>query len=242
MKKLMLFAAAVLMYAGLRAQVEETTVQYGDFTVPAYAVTLQQDEDLVSNAVIQRLKDAAVKTTKTSGYIAVLNQTFAEIYAQPVDFYAKVEEQGKKKDRVTVVTFFAKSPNLTISQNELNVNVRRFAENFQSYIGKYEAQQKLGAEEKNLKKAQKNQEKAVAAAAALDKDIASDQKKIEKKQAEIAKLQSKIEDLNKDIEKLNANIEKNKGKQSGAQEKVDEANKAVQESENDVNRYRQQAN
>lgn len=242
MKRITIFAIAILALSGLRAQVTETTVQYGDFTVPAFVISLQQDKDIVSEALNQRLKEGAVKTSKTGGYIAVLNQTFAEIYAQPVDFYAKVEEQGKKKDRETIVTFFAKSPNLTISQNELNVNVRRFAENFPTYVGKYEAQQKLGAEEKNLKKAQKNQEKAVAAAAALEKDIASDQKKIEKKQAEIAKLQSKIEDLNKDIEKINSNIEKNKGKQAGAQEKVNEANKAVQDSENDVNRYRQQAN
>ena len=242
MKKTLLFACAILMLTGLRAQVNETTIQYGDFTVPAFTVSVKQNKDLVSEAIVQRLKEASVKTTKTGGYIAVLNQTFAEIYAQPVDFYAKVEEQGKKKDRETVVTFFAKSPNLTISQNELNVNVRRFAENFPAYVTRFEAQQNLGAAEKDLKKNQKNHEKAVAAAAAIDKEIASDQKKIEKKQAEIAKMQKKIEDLNKEIEKLNSNIEKNQGKQAGAKEKVKEANEAMQSSEDNVNSYRQMTN
>lgn len=230
------------MFAGLRAQsVQETTIQFGDYTIPAFELTLQQGADLVTNALNQRLKDASVKPGKSSGFIAVQEQTFAEIYSQPVDFYAKVEERGKKKDRVTVVTFFAKSPNLTISQNELNMNVRRFAEGFPNYVTKYEAQQNLNAGEKNLKAAQKKQEKAVAAAASLEKDIASDQKKIEKKEAEKVKLQKKMADIDKEIEKLNAKIEKNREKQAGAQEKVREANEAVQSSEDDVNRYRQQA-
>lgn len=229
------------MFVGVRAQnVQETTIQYGDFTVPAVTVTLTQDKMIVNDALIQRLKEAGVKHTKTNGYIAVLNQTFAEIYAQPVDFYAKVDEQGKKKDRVTVVTFFAKSPNLTISQNELTNNVRTFAENFPRYAQRYEAQMKAGEEAKNLKKAQKEHEKAVAASTALDKSIASDQDKIAKKQSEIAKYQEKIEKLNKEIEKLQSNIEKNQGKKADAEEKVSKTSDAVKSSEDKVNDYQQQ--
>ena len=165
MKRLSLFVLALTMMAGLKAQsVQETTIQYGDYTVPAFTVTLQQDKVTVADALTQRFKESSVKATKTNGYMAVLNQTFDAIYAQPVDFYAKVEEQGKKKDRVTVVTLFAKSPNLTISQNELNNNVRTFAENLPRYVSKFEAQQNMSAEQKNLQKAQKDQAKAAAAA------------------------------------------------------------------------------
>ncbi len=241
MKKLSLLALAFTMLAGLKAQtVQETTIQYGDFTVPAFTLSVTQEKDIVTEALNQRLKESSVKSTKTNGYVAVLNQTFDAIYAQPVDFYAKIEEQGKKKDRVTVITFFAKSPNLTISQNELNNNVRTFAENFPRYVSKFEAQMKVGAEQKNLEKAQKNQEKAAAAVAKIEKNIASDQQKIEKKKAEIAKYQKKIEDCNKEIEKLNANIDKNKDKMGAAQEKVNAADEAVRNSESDLNRYQQE--
>lgn len=241
MKKLSMLALALTMMVGLKAQsVQETTVQYGDFTVPAFTVSVQQDKDMVSEALNQRLKESSVKSTKTNGYVAVLNQTFDAIYAQPVDFYAKIEEQGKKKDRVTVITFFAKSPNLTISQNELNNNVRTFAENFPRYVSKFEAQMKVGAEQKNLEKAQKNQAKAAAAVAKIEKSIASDQEKIAKKEAEIAKYQAKIESCKKDIEKLNSNIEKNKSKMGEAQQKADEAGEAVKSSESDLNRYQQE--
>lgn len=236
-----MLALAFVMMAGLKAQtVQETTIQYGDFTVPAFTLTVTQEQDIVVEALNQRLKESSVKSTKTSGYIAVLNQTFDAIYAQPVDFYAKVEEQGKKKDRVTVVTFFAKSPNLTISQNELNNNVRTFAENFQRYVTKYEAQLKVGAEQKNLEKAQKNQAKAAAAVEKIGKSIASDMEKIEKKKADIAKYQQKIDDCNKEIEKLQANIEKSKSKMDSAQQKANEADEAVKSSESDLNRYQQE--
>ena len=241
MKRLSLLAVAVTMFAALQAQnVQETTIQYGDFTVPAYTFTVPQDKETANSALIQRLKESSVKATKTSGYTAVLNQTFDAIYAQPIDFYAKFEEQGKKKDRVTVVTFFAKSPNLTISQNELNNNVRTFAESFPRYVNKYEAQVKVGTEQKNLEKAQKDHAKATAAVTKIEKSIASDQEKIEKKKAEIAKYQQKIESCNKEIEKLNSNIEKNKSKMGDAQDKANAADEAVRSSEDKVNSYQQQ--
>lgn len=249
MKKVFLFLIASTLIMGLKAQiVQETNAQYKDFTIPAYTVTVKQDKDLVTDAVIQRLKDAGLKTSKSSGYIIAENQTFTDIFSQPIDFYAKVDEQGKKKERITVVTFFAKSPNLTISQNELNVNVRRLTETFPAYVDRYEASQKVNAESKNLNKAQKAQSKAASALASIEKDIVSDQEKIAKKEAEIAKkeaeiakIQQKIEELRKDIEKLNNNIEKNSQKKSEAQDKVDKTNQDVQNVESDLNRYRQQA-
>ena len=242
MKKPFIFALAMMMFASLMAQtVKETQEQFGEYLIPAYSVSLTQSKDVVTSAVNQRLKDASVKPTTTKGYIAVLNQTFAEIYSQPVDFYAKVTEEGKKKDRVTVVTFFAKSPNLTISQNELNINVQRFAEGFPRYVEKIDAQMRLSNQGKALEKNQKSQAKAVAALEGIDKAIAKDEEKIAKKQAEIEKYNKKIADLQKDIDKLNSDIEKQKGKRGDAQEKVDKANSAVQSSEDEMNRIRQES-
>lgn len=249
MKKIVLFVLAATMFTGLKAQiVKETNAQYEDFTIPAYTVSMKQSKDVVTDAIQKRLKDAGLKTGKNSGHITVISQTFTEIYSQPIDFFVKVDEQGRKSDRETVVTFFAKSPNLTISQNELNINVRRFAESFPTYVERFEASQKAGEQSKNLEKAQKNQKKAASALASIEKDIASDQEKINKKQADIAKCQKKIESLNADIEKikadiekLNSNIEKNNKKKAEAQEKLNQANENVQSNESELNRYRQQA-
>ena len=241
MKKTFLFLLAAALFASVSAQnVKETTAQYKDYTIPAFTVSVKQDKDLVTDAVQQRLKEAGLKTGKSSGYITAENQTFTEIYAQPIDFYAKIDEEGKKSNRVTVITFFAKSPNLSISQNELNLNVRRFAEGFPTYVDRYEAVQKVNGETKNLEKAQKAQAKAASALASIEKDITSDQKKIEKKEAEINKYQQKIDECRKDIEKLKSSIEKNKSKKNDAQERLKDADQEVKKVEMELNRYRQQ--
>ena len=242
MKKTFLFFLAALLFVSVNAQnVTETTAQYKDYTIPAFSVSVKQEKDLVADAVQQRLKDAGLKTGKSSGHITAENQTFTEIFSQPIDFYAKIEEEGRKSNRVTIITFFAKSPNLSISQNELNVNVRRFAENFPNFVDRYEASQRVNAESKNLEKAQKAQSKAASSLASIEKNITSDQEKIAKKEAEIAKLQKKIEELQNDINNLNANIEKNNSKKNDAQDKLNQANKDVQNVEGELNRYRQQA-
>ena len=241
MKKSISFLVAVMLFAWCSAQSAlETSVRHDGKDVPAFTINFTQNKDVVSAALAQRLKESNVKTEKVSGYVAVRNQTFSEIYSQPVDFFVKVSEQGRKDNRTVEVLCFAVSPNITIPQNELNLNVRHFLENFYNYAVKYEAQQKMTGEEKNLKKAQKNQEKAVSAVASLDKDIASTQAKISKKEQEIARYEAKIEKLRNEISALQSKMGKSKEKKIQAEEKVNQANSAVRSSEDEVERYRQQ--
>lgn len=241
MKKIFLSLIALLSFSLAVAQTaQETTIGYEGLTIPAYTITMSQEKSMVQDAVMQRLKEAGVKTDKMNGYIVVKNQTFTDIHSQPVDFFIKVSEQGRRSNKTTEVVCFAKSPNLTISQADLNLNVKHFVETFYNYVQRYDAQKKMNAEEKNLQKAQKNQEKAVAAVASIDKDIASQQEKIAKKEAEIEKLQLKIEALRNEIAEIQGKIEKSQDKKSQAEEKVNRANEAVQSSESEVERYRQQ--
>lgn len=243
MKRTLFIAIALLAtISSVKAQaIREVNAQYGEFTVPAFCVNLPQNEDIVTDALNQRLKEAGLKTSKSKGYIASENQNFEAISMEAIDFYAKVETEGKKSNKVTVVTFFAKSPNLTISQSELNLNVRRFAESFPLYVQKFEAQQNASAEAKNLKQAQKEQSKATSALNSLDKSINKDQEKIESLKQDIVKYQAKIEECQKEIEKLNAKIEKNTDKRGKAEERVNSAQDKVNSSQSDLDRYRQQA-
>lgn len=242
MKKIFTIAISLLFVGICNAQsAKDTIVSYQGMTIPASVITMSQDKDLVTDALLQRLKDSAVKVTKLNGYIVVQNQAFDAICNQPVDFFVRVSEQGRKSNKVTEVVCFSKSPNLTISQTDLNLNVKHFAENFYNYVARYEAQQKMKNEEKNLKVAQRNQVKAVAAVNSIDKDINSDQEKIAKKEAEILKYQQKIEELRAEIEQLQARVEKSQGKKSQAEEKVSKANDAVQSTSDEVERYRQQS-
>ncbi len=241
-KKGLLVLAAALVALSVSAQnVQETTVNIGILTAPAYTVSLDKDVKVVQDAVNQRLKDMKLKTKKSEGYIAALDQVCPEITTTPVSLYTKVEEQGKKKDKVTVVTVCAISSDLTIDQTALRNSVRQFVESMVPYMNRYDAMQKMEAEQENLKKAEKAAASAASVVTGLEKDIASAQKKIEDKKSEIEKLKGKISDLQNDIKSLESEIEKNKGKKSDAQQKSSEAQQNVKAAEQEVERWRQLA-
>ena len=239
-KKVIVLALAAFIGTSLMAQtVQETTTMVGEKTVTAYTVSLQKDVKMVQEAMNQRLKDAKLKTKKSEGFIAALDQVFTDISQNSLSLYTKVEEQGKRKDKVTVVTVCAISNDLTISQNAINGNVRNFVQNFVQYVNRYEAGQQMEAEQANLKKAEKAAGKAAAAVTDLENDITKAQKKIEDRRKDIEKYQQKIADCEKEIADLQKSIEKNTGKKAEAERKAEEANQNVKAAEGEVEKYRQ---
>lgn len=239
-KKTIALALAVLFGANIMAQsIQETTLSVNGLTVPGYTMTVDKDIKMVQNAVEQRFKDAKLKTKNTEGYIAVLEQVIPEIASAPVNFYAKVVEVGKKKDKHIEVQMCAVCTDLTIDQSMVRGNVRNYLAAFSNYMGKYEAGLNMQAEQKNLKKAEKAAAAAASELSGLEKDIASDQKKIEDKKAEIVKLKEKIKDCEEDIKKLEQNIQKNTSKKADAENKVNDANQNVNAVQGEVERYRQ---
>lgn len=239
-KKVIVLALAAFIGTSLMAQtVQETTTMVGEKTVTAYTVSLQKDVKMVQEAMNQRLKDAKLKTKKSEGFIAALDQVFTDISQNSLSLYTKVEEQGKRKDKVTVVTVCAISNDLTISQSTINGNVHNFLQNFIQYINKYEAGQQMEAEQANLKKAEKAAGKAAAAVTDLENDITKAQKKIEDRRKDIEKYQQKIADCENEIADLQKSIEKNTGKKAEAERKAEEANQNVKAAESEVEKYRQ---
>ncbi len=242
MKKIFTFAVAALMTLGLAAQsVVETNAQVGGLTVPAAAVTLQKDPKLVQDAMMQYLKDAKLKPQKDEqGYLMVANAFIEEISITNINFYTRVEGQGKKKNRESVVTVCALSSDLvTNDPSVLRANAMRWLSGFANYVNRYEAQQNMYAQQDNLKKAEKEAAKAAAGVAAIDKQIAKKNKQIADKQKDIKKYQEKIKDCEKDIKNLQAEIEKAQGIKGDAEKKVDAANQNVNNVQGEVDRYRQ---
>ena len=238
-KKFFAAAIAMAMTFGLMAQsVQETVVTVGALTVPAYTMTLEKDAKLVEGAVKARLADAKLKVKNSEGYIAVLEQVVPELANVPVSLYAKVTEQGKKKNKVTIVTLCATSTDLTIDQNMLKDNVRTYLGGFAQYVDRYEASQNMAAQQAKLKKAETAAAAAASEVASYEKSIASSQKKIADKRKEIEKLNAKIKDCEKDIANLEKSIEKDRQKKAAAEQKVEEANGNVRAVEGEVERYR----
>jgi peptidoglycan hydrolase CwlO-like protein len=242
MKKVFSFAVAALMTLSLAAQtVTESIATVGGLTVPAASVTIQKDPKMVQDAMIQYLKDAKLKPQKDDqGYYMCANAFIEEIAITDINFYTKVESQGKKKSPEALVTVCALSSNIAMNDPAtLRDNAKRWLAGFTSYVSRYEAQQQMIAEQGNLKKAEKEAAKAAAGVAAIDKTIAKKQQKIADKEKEIKKLQQKIKDCEKDIKSLQSDIEKAQGKRGDAEKKVQAANQNVDNVQGEVDRYRQ---
>lgn len=241
-KKVMIVAMSLIMSIGAMAQsVTETVVTVGTLTVPAVTITMEQEVDLVQNAMRARLKEAGLKTTKSEGYVAALEQVFAEISASPISFFTKVEEQGRRNNKVTVVTVCAVPTDLTQNQSVLTAAVRSFLEKFPQYVDRFQSQKNLEQAMEVLKKAEKAAASAVSDVNSIDKGITQMQGKITDKRNEIERLRAKIQECETEIAELEKKIEKERGKRSDAQRKVDEANAAVSAAQAEVDRYRQMA-
>lgn len=240
MKKLFSLTITVLMSLSLSAQVviEETTVKIGPITTPAFTVTLNKDATLTQDAMKKRLKEAKLKTKNTEGYIAALEQVFAEVSEVPVNFYTKVEQQGRRDNKTVTITVAAIPSNLTIDQATMNANVHLFLENFITYVDKFEALKNMDEQLAELKKAEKVKSNAISNLADLEKSIVNDQQKIASKQKELESLRQKIDDCMNDISKLESNIKRNTDKKTDAQEKINEADKNVKIIEAEVERFR----
>ncbi|MBR1550237.1 MAG: hypothetical protein IJ634_06330 [Bacteroidales bacterium] len=239
MKKLFLLPAMLMAFTMVMAQnIETQSVQVGTVTAPGFSVTIQKKTDLVENAMTKRLKDAGLKTKKSEGFVAALDQLFAEIATDPINLYTKVEKESKNSARVTACVI---PTDLTADRETMQANLRRFVEGFVQYVNKYEAQNNMEAEQDNLKKAEKSQAKAVAAVEKLDKNIQKNKEKIADKKKDIENYNQKIKDCQEDIKKLEAEIAKDQQKKTEAQKDVEKANDNVKSVQGEVEKYRQQA-
>lgn len=242
MKKILSFSVVLFFALGIAAQqISESVAAIGDLSVPACTVSMQKDAKMVKEAMEQYMKENKLKAKNQQGWLAAVQQVIPTISASPITLYTKVEEQGKRKDKSTVVTIAVVGNDLTIDQSDLRDNAKNWLFGFVQYIARYEATLQMNAEQKNLDKANKEATKAAANLSAIEKDIANDQKKIESKKADNEKLKEKIQKNEQEIKELQENIEKRNKKKATAQQKVTETQQSVNEAQGEVDRYRQMA-
>ena len=239
MKKLVSLAAAVMLFGALMAQnVQVTQVQIGETTANGYTVSIDKELKVTEKAMEKRLKEAKLKTSKAKPFTACLNQVFTDLATEPVDFYFKFEETGKKSNRATELTVCVIPKDLTSNQEALQGNVRKFMESFTQYVAKYEAGVSMEEAQKALEKAQKALKGAEGDFADIEKDIKKDQDRIASKRKDIEGYKSKIADAENDIKELESNIKKSEGQKGPAQKKIEDAREQVKKVEAEVEKFR----
>lgn len=228
-----------MLFAGVRSQsVEAVNTQVGPVTAPAFSVKIEKDEHLVQDALNQRLKDADLKTQKIEGFTACIDQLFADIASLPVNFYTKVERKSKNSCVVTTCAF---PTDLTVNNESIQENTRKFLEGFVGYVDRFEARGFMEEAQKSLTKAQKKLESAESTLAKIDKNIQEDQEDIAKKQKDIEKYNEKIADCQADIKKIEEKMAKRQTERSKASQEVDKARETVESALKEVQKFQKMA-
>lgn len=240
MKKFFVIIGLLFAISMTSAQViRDTVAKVGVVSTQAYTVSVEKNVDLVEGAVRKMLKDAGLKIKSTEGYVASLEQVFSELSSEVVNLYFKVEEKGRRNNKISVITAFAIHANLNTDPVALNENVKELLIDFVNYIDKYKAYTIMVEKQEQLKKAEKVWSQAVSSKTSIEKSISSDKQKIENKQKEIDTLRQKIAECEKSIGEYRSSIEENGKKLSDANKKVSEAEAEARNIESEVEKYRQ---
>ena len=228
-KKLLLFSAALVLFAGVKSQnVEATTAQLGSIAAPAFSIKIEKNEHLVQNALNH------MKTQKIEGFTACLDQLFADIATIPINLYTKVERTGKNSCMVTVCAF---PTDLSVNKESVQENTQKFLQGFVGYVTHIEAMGFLEEAMKSLKKAQKKLESAESSVAKIEKNISKEQEDIAELQKEIEKYNSKIAECQADIKKIEEKIGKRQKEKEEADQEVTKAREVVDKAMKEVEKY-----
>lgn len=241
MKRIFLLSAVVLFVTSVRSQnVQESRVNFAETSVPGYTLTLDRNADFVKAALKDRMERiGGLKSKSTKGFVSYQEQYFGEISTSPINIYTAVEEVGKKNNKQTIVTFFVLTPELKpIETEEISANIRQFLVNFNQYLTKFEAFQKMNVELDNLKKAQKEQASLVSDKTGLEKEIASKNSKIESKKKEIESYQEKIRKNEEEISNLSTEIKTSEKKKNELEVEISKANNKINLIQGEVDKYK----
>ena len=202
MKRVIILIAALLFCGTIaiaqRVQpevinIDKKDVQGFTLTFPGYS------PDQIANAMAVRLgKKAGLKGTGFKGFIAYLNQPFAEIGSANYDIFTKTASVGKKKDNTAKLFFIVTKGNMNAISNSSDPdavnNTTNFLQSFIEFARVNTMENNLLELQAQLAKEQKN----------YDKQVAQQKKLIDNAQ----KMQNGIDKSKATIEKINADIQK----------------------------------
>ena len=238
-KRIIAILAIIMTAAIAMAQnIEETTIHVGSLTVPAFTVSIPQDDSRAESLMKKQFKEWRVSTTRQNGFVIAIGETISEFASSPINFYSKIYSEGRRDNKTTVITVAAVSSNLSVDQSTLNASVRKFLATFAKRVAQDEATEKVAEVQKRIDKVKKTADAATATIATIDKDIAKRQSKIDAKKQEIEKMQTKIENIQKEITEEEAEIQKYTTKKEEYTQKAEAANKEIEEANAEIEKYK----
>ncbi|TAM99278.1 MAG: hypothetical protein EPN39_07010 [Chitinophagaceae bacterium] len=215
------------------SQARETTSKFQNADHPAFTDNYSFPSDIVTGAILQRLKQDGISSRTKKGVISSEGVKYTRLSSEPIDLYFQIQGLGKRgRDGSVVTVFISKGKdNFIGNANDPSVvqNTLQYLNNFQHDISLYSLQQQIKDQQKSidskskqynklLKDSKKMQDKRYSLQRNLSAETnVSKQDKIRKK---IRKLDKGILNKQTDIKNREGELQQSKGQLSLLQKQL----------------------
>lgn len=215
------------------SQARETTSKFQNADHPAFTDNYSFPSDIVTGAILQRLKQDGISSRTKKGVISSEGVKYTRLSSEPIDLYFQIQGLGKRgRDGSVVTVFISKGKdNFIGNANDPSIaqNMLQYLNNFQHDISLYSLQQQIKDQQssidskskqynKLLKDSKKMQDKRYSLQRNLSAETnVSKQDKIRKK---IRKLDKGILNKQTDIKNREGELQQSKGQLSLLQEQL----------------------
>lgn len=198
MKKALLFLS-ILVSSLSFAQVSSTSAEIDKVQRPALSSIYNYDSKMVGDAVSAHLKDLGIKSGKNlKGWTLYEGALIEKISSNRLDYYIKVEQNGKSKDASVVYLAISKGYGNFVDANsdaELIAKATNWFSDLAVVVELHKIALDIVATEKAYENAIKEHEKSVKAGEDLAKQVEENKKDQETKKAEAEKIKASIDAL-----------------------------------------------
>lgn len=206
------------------SQARETTAKFQNAEHPAFTDNYSFPSDIVTGAILQRLKQDGISFRTKKGIISSEGVKYTRLASEPIDLYFQIRGLGKRgRDGSVVTVFISKGKdNFIGNANDPSIaqNTLLYLNNFQHDISLYSLQQQIKDQQssidskskqyyKLLKNSKKMQDKRYSLQRSLSGETnVGKQDKIRKK---IRKLGKSISNNQNDIKNRESELQQLKG-------------------------------
>lgn len=206
------------------SQARETTAKFQNAEHPAFTDNYSFPSDIVTGAILQRLKQDGISFRTKKGIISSEGVKYMRLASEPIDLYFQIQGLGKRgRDGSVVTVFISKGKdNFIGNANDPSIaqNTLQYLNNFQHDISLYSLQQQIkdqqssiDSKSKQYNKLLKNSKKMQDKRYSLQRSLSGEtnvgkQDKIRKK---IRKLGKSISNNQNDIKNRESELQQLKG-------------------------------
>lgn len=212
MRKFFLLFCLYMISAGhLTAQVRDNEVEFNKVKRSVKTMEINQEPDIVEQAVKNKMAKAGYKPTETKGWLIFKGVDDREISDEVCDLHVKVERKSRKESEISLVHFFISKPNDHTTPAVLAGGML-LPEGFHGQITTHADSRKL---EKDIEDQEGVTKKAQKKYDDLVKDQASLEKKIKNLQNDLEENKQKQQEQTQELENQRKVLEQLKSKRNG---------------------------